>query len=50
MITELLLTTILQIIQTLGYGGILVLMAAESTFLPVPSEAVLPFAGYLVAQ
>jgi membrane protein DedA with SNARE-associated domain len=25
-------------------------MAAESTFLPVPSEAVLPFAGYLVAQ
>jgi len=26
------------------------LMAAESTLLPVPSEAVLPFAGYLIAQ
>ncbi len=49
MITELLLGTFLSIIQTLGYFGVFVLMAAESTFLPVPSEAVLPFAGYLVA-
>jgi membrane protein DedA with SNARE-associated domain len=50
MIAELLLATILQIIQTAGYFGVFILMAAESTFLPVPSEAVLPFAGYLVAQ
>jgi len=50
MIAELLIATILQIIQTLGYFGIFLLMTAESTFLPVPSEAVLPFAGYLVAQ
>jgi len=49
MITELLLGTFLSIIQTLGYFGVFVLMIAESTFLPVPSEAVLPFAGYLVA-
>jgi len=50
MITELLLGTILQIISSLGYGGIFLLMMAESTLLPVPSEAVLPFAGYLIAQ
>ncbi|VVB74554.1 SNARE associated Golgi protein [uncultured archaeon] len=49
MITELLLGTFLAIIQALGYLGVFVLMVAESTFLPVPSEAVLPFAGYLVA-
>ncbi|MFA6064714.1 MAG: DedA family protein [archaeon] len=50
MLTELLLSTLTQIISTLGYAGIFVLMAAESTFLPVPSEGVLPFAGYLIAQ
>jgi membrane protein DedA with SNARE-associated domain len=41
---------VLAIIQGLGYGGVFLLMLAESTFLPVPSELVLPFAGYLVAQ
>ncbi|MGH7905606.1 MAG: DedA family protein [Candidatus Binataceae bacterium] len=40
---------ILALISTLGYGGIILLMAAESACLPVPSESVLPFAGYLVA-
>ena len=50
MVIELLLGEILKIISSLGYGGILLLMTAESTVLPVPSEAVLPFAGYLVAQ
>jgi membrane protein DedA with SNARE-associated domain len=50
MITELILGTLLQIITSFGYFGIFVLMVAESTFLPVPSEGVLPFAGYLVAQ
>ncbi len=50
MITELLLGTILQLISSSGYEGIFLLMLAESTLLPIPSEAVLPFAGYLVAQ
>ena len=50
MITEILIGLILQIISSLGYAGIFVLMLAESTFLPVPSEGVLPFAGYLIAQ
>lgn len=37
----------LQIISTSGYVGILFLMTLESALLPVPSEIVLPFAGYL---
>jgi membrane protein DedA with SNARE-associated domain len=50
MITELILNYVLGIIDSIGYFGVFLLMAAESTLLPVPSEAVLPFAGYLVAQ
>ena len=41
---------ILSIIEKIGYLGIFILMVAESTILPVPSEAVLPFAGYLVGE
>ncbi len=32
----------------LGYAGVFALMALESASLPIPSELVLPFAGYLV--
>lgn len=32
----------------LGYPGIFVLMIMESMIVPIPSEAVLPFAGFLV--
>src|SRR5438093_13611560 len=31
-----------------NYGGIFLLMAMESATLPIPSEIVLPLAGYLV--
>lgn len=41
---------IISLISNLGYGGIFVLMAMESAFLPIPSEVVLPFAGFLVAK
>jgi membrane protein DedA with SNARE-associated domain len=37
----------LNVISTLGYAGVFVLMTMESMVLPVPSEAVLPFAGFL---
>ncbi|MFH0810570.1 MAG: DedA family protein [Pseudomonadota bacterium] len=33
-----------------GYGVVFALMALESMIAPVPSEAVMPFAGYLVAS
>jgi membrane protein DedA with SNARE-associated domain len=32
-----------------GYWGVFVLMLLESSSLPIPSEVVLPFAGYLVS-
>lgn len=36
--------------RDLGYPGIVVLMAVESSILPLPSELVMPPAGYLVAK
>jgi membrane protein DedA with SNARE-associated domain len=37
-------------VQTWGYMGLFVAMALESSSLPIPSEVILPFAGYLVSQ
>ena len=39
-----------QILRDLGYAGLALLMAAETVFPPIPSEAVLPLAGYLAQQ
>jgi membrane protein DedA with SNARE-associated domain len=44
------LSLFLQIIDHLGYGGIVFLMAVESSFLPLPSELIIPPAAYLASQ
>ncbi|MGH9536057.1 MAG: DedA family protein [Terriglobales bacterium] len=43
----LLAATVIHVISTLGYGGILLLVAIESACIPLPSEVILPFSGYL---
>ena len=36
-----------NLISQLGYPGLFMLIALESTMVPIPSELVMPFAGYL---
>src|SRR5437764_14396996 len=39
---------IIAVISKAGYLGVLLLMAIESACIPLPSEIIMPFAGYLV--
>src|SRR5215831_2637983 len=52
--TEKIVTALFFFIKALiafaGYGGIVVLMGIESACIPLPSELIMPFAGYLVFQ
>ena len=41
---------VINLIEQGGYPGILILMALEGSFLPVPSEIILTFSGYLVSE
>lgn len=41
---------LVHIIETMGYPGVFIMSALESTFLPIPSEATLIPAGYLIHQ
>lgn len=45
---EQLFSFISQIISSTGYIGICVFMVLESMIFPIPSEAVMPFAGFLI--
>lgn len=47
-IIELLSVFIVATISRLGYAGIVLLMAIESACIPLPSEIIMPFSGYLV--
>jgi membrane protein DedA with SNARE-associated domain len=40
---------IVATISLLGYSGIVLLMAIESACIPLPSEIIMPFSGYLVS-
>ena len=39
-----------SVIAATGYGGLAMLMAIESACIPLPSELIMPFAGYLVYE
>lgn len=41
---------IINTISSLGYGGIILLMAIESALIPLPSEIIMPFSGFLVSS
>src|SRR5258705_13329520 len=47
-IIEFLSGIIVGTISLLGYSGIVLLMAIESACIPLPSEIIMPFSGYLV--
>ena len=38
-----------SVVETLGYGGVAFLVALENLFPPIPSEVVLPLAGFVSA-
>lgn len=41
---------VINVISNSGYGGIFVLMALESALIPIPSEIIMPFSGFLVFE
>jgi membrane protein DedA with SNARE-associated domain len=49
-IIEILSAFIVATISMLGYGGVVLLMAIESACIPLPSEIIMPFSGYLVSK
>ncbi len=44
------LNWLIDTVGSIGYPGIVFLMFIESTFIPLPSELVIPPAGYLILQ
>jgi membrane protein DedA with SNARE-associated domain len=49
-ILAILFVFIKSIVAATGYSGIALLMAIESACIPLPSELIMPFAGYLVYE
>ncbi|TMQ10909.1 MAG: DedA family protein [Deltaproteobacteria bacterium] len=39
-----------DVVRAFGYPGVFVLIMLESTLVPIPSEIVMPFAGYMASQ
>jgi len=40
----------IYLIETLGYWGVFIAMTLESACIPLPSEIIMPFSGYVVYQ
>lgn len=49
-IIDFLANLVVKIIDILGYPGIFLLMFVESCGIPMPSEVIMPFSGFLVAD
>jgi membrane protein DedA with SNARE-associated domain len=49
-ILDILANFITSVIGSTGYAGVMVLMAVESACIPLPSEVIMPFSGFLVAS
>jgi membrane protein DedA with SNARE-associated domain len=49
-VLDLLAEWVISVIETLGYPGLTVLVALENVFPPIPSEVILPLAGFLTGQ
>ncbi|MCX6810266.1 MAG: DedA family protein [Candidatus Berkelbacteria bacterium] len=49
MIIDFLANFVTTVISHLGYPGVFLLMALESACIPIPSEFIMPFSGFLVA-
>jgi len=47
---EIIVFWVMGVISHLGYPGIFVLMTLESALIPIPSEIIMPFSGFLVSQ
>ncbi len=45
-----LITWVVDLVDRLGYVGLAIVVAVENVFPPIPSEAILPLAGFLAAQ
>lgn len=49
-ILETIVLWVIGLIGTAGYPGIFLLMAVESALIPIPSEVIMPFSGFLISQ
>ncbi len=43
-------TWVKDVVASMGYPGVFLLITLESTLVPIPSELVMPFAGYMAAK
>jgi membrane protein DedA with SNARE-associated domain len=48
-VISVLVSWVVEVISAAGYLGVVILMAIESACIPLPSEVIMPFAGYLVS-